>query len=144
MPGIGAIILILVAFKAIAKSSDNEAILFILVPASGLYSYRVITGPGFISVIWPLIPKFANFSSIGIQIGGIGSLAPKRTKDLSKLVSPRSLRVMKTQIYSSQTEDIEVSVARAVEEMRLSFDSDDFKEGVAHYMEKRDPKFTGK
>jgi CNT family concentrative nucleoside transporter len=28
---------------------------------------------------------FANFASIGIQIGGIGSLAPKRTKDLSKL-----------------------------------------------------------
>ena len=28
---------------------------------------------------------FANFASIGIQIGGIGSLAPERTKDLSKL-----------------------------------------------------------
>jgi CNT family concentrative nucleoside transporter len=28
---------------------------------------------------------FANFASIGIQIGGIGSLAPKRTPDLSKL-----------------------------------------------------------
>ena len=28
---------------------------------------------------------FANFASIGIQIGGIGSLAPSRRKDLSKL-----------------------------------------------------------
>ena len=28
---------------------------------------------------------FANFLSIGIQIGGIGSLAPGRTSDLSKL-----------------------------------------------------------
>ena len=28
---------------------------------------------------------FANFLSIGIQIGGIGSLAPNRTGDLSKL-----------------------------------------------------------
>lgn len=28
---------------------------------------------------------FANFASIGIQIGGIGTLAPNRTKDLSKL-----------------------------------------------------------
>ncbi len=28
---------------------------------------------------------FANFASIGIQIGGIGALAPSRTKDLSKL-----------------------------------------------------------
>jgi hypothetical protein len=28
--------------------------------------------------------------------------------------------------------------------MLESFESDDFKEGVAHYMEKREPKFTGK
>ena len=28
---------------------------------------------------------FANFASIGIQIGGIGSLAPKRRGDLSQL-----------------------------------------------------------
>ena len=29
---------------------------------------------------------FANFGSIGIQLGGIGSMAPKRKNDLSKLV----------------------------------------------------------
>ncbi len=29
---------------------------------------------------------FANFASIGIQLGGIGALAPDRKKDLSKLV----------------------------------------------------------
>jgi CNT family concentrative nucleoside transporter len=28
---------------------------------------------------------FANFSSIGIQIGGIGQLAPERRADLAKL-----------------------------------------------------------
>ena len=28
---------------------------------------------------------FANFASIGIQIGGIGALVPKRKSDLSKL-----------------------------------------------------------
>jgi CNT family concentrative nucleoside transporter len=28
---------------------------------------------------------FANFSSIGIQIGGIGALAPERRGDLAKL-----------------------------------------------------------
>ncbi len=31
---------------------------------------------------------FANFASIGIQIGGIGALAPSRTKDLSELGMP--------------------------------------------------------
>ena len=29
---------------------------------------------------------FANFASIGIQLGGIGSIAPERKKDLAKLV----------------------------------------------------------
>ena len=29
---------------------------------------------------------FANFGSIGIQLGGIGAMAPERKKDLSKLV----------------------------------------------------------
>ena len=28
---------------------------------------------------------FANFSSIGVQIGGIGALAPSRKKDLARL-----------------------------------------------------------
>jgi CNT family concentrative nucleoside transporter len=28
---------------------------------------------------------FANFGSIGIQLGGIGGMAPERRKDLSKL-----------------------------------------------------------
>ena len=65
-------------------------------------------------------------------------------KDLATLVSPRSLKTMKKQIYRAQTENIETSVATAVEEMKLSFDSEDFKEGVAHYIEKRDPKFSGK
>ena len=30
---------------------------------------------------------FANFGSIGIQLGGIGGIAPKRKKDLTKLVT---------------------------------------------------------
>ena len=30
---------------------------------------------------------FANFASIGIQLGGIGSIAPERKKDLAQLVT---------------------------------------------------------
>ena len=29
---------------------------------------------------------FANFGSIGIQLGGIGSIAPERKKDLAKII----------------------------------------------------------
>jgi len=34
---------------------------------------------------------FANFASIGIQLGGIGSIAPKRKKDLAQLVTKAML-----------------------------------------------------
>ena len=31
------------------------------------------------------LERFANFASVGIQIGGISSLAPERKSDLSRL-----------------------------------------------------------
>ena len=34
---------------------------------------------------------FSNFASIGIQLGGIGSIAPDRKKDISKLVTKAML-----------------------------------------------------
>ena len=34
---------------------------------------------------------FANFASIGIQLGGIGSIVPERKKDLAKLVTKAML-----------------------------------------------------
>ena len=34
---------------------------------------------------------FANFASIGIQLGGIGAIAPDRKKDLAKLVTKAML-----------------------------------------------------
>ena len=34
---------------------------------------------------------FANFASIGIQLGGIGSIVPERKKDLAKIVTKAML-----------------------------------------------------
>ena len=65
-------------------------------------------------------------------------------KDLAKSVSPRSVRIMKEQIYNAQGETIEENLNSSMKAMLQSFDSADFKEGVSHYMEKREPKFTGK
>jgi enoyl-CoA hydratase/carnithine racemase len=65
-------------------------------------------------------------------------------KNLAKSVSPRSLRIMKEQIYNAQGETIKENLSNSMAAMIESFESDDFKEGVAHYMEKREPKFTGK
>jgi enoyl-CoA hydratase/carnithine racemase len=65
-------------------------------------------------------------------------------KNLAKSVSPRSVRIMKEQIYNAQGETIKENLDSSMTAMLESFESDDFKEGVAHYMEKREPKFTGK
>ena len=64
--------------------------------------------------------------------------------ELATKVSPRSVRVIKRMAYESQFQTLKESLDLAMEEMMLSIASDDFREGVAHYFEKREPKFTGK
>ena len=64
-------------------------------------------------------------------------------KNLVSLSSPRSVKIMKRQIYSALHQSLEQSVLIGNSEMPASFESDDFKEGVAHFVEKRAPHFTG-
>jgi enoyl-CoA hydratase/carnithine racemase len=65
-------------------------------------------------------------------------------KEIASKVSPRSTKVMKQQVYNGLFQSLKEGLDLALDEMMKSLASDDFREGVAHYMEKRDPKFTGK
>ena len=65
-------------------------------------------------------------------------------RELADLVSPRSLRVMKRQIWEAQFQSLAEATAVGDEEMLKSFTAEDFKEGVAHFVEKRAPRFTGR
>jgi len=68
----------------------------------------------------------------------------KYALELANNVSPRSLRVIKEQVYNGLFQSLGESIDMANQEMIKSFASEDFKEGVAHYLAKRPPAFTGK
>jgi len=63
---------------------------------------------------------------------------------LADTVSPRSMAVMKAQLWASPFQDFNTAIALADAEMAKSFGTEDFREGVAHFVEKRAPRFTGR
>lgn len=65
-------------------------------------------------------------------------------KELATSVSPRSMRVIKEQVYNALFQTLGEAFETAEREMVDSLQCEDFKEGVAHFLEKRAPVFTGK
>jgi len=68
LPGMGATMRTLWAFRARARSSARLAILLILTPGAGSSSYIVMTGPGLTSATLPSTPKSASFLSRSLAL----------------------------------------------------------------------------
>jgi len=92
-------------------------------------------------------------SAEALKIGLVNQVYPQEgfpekvreyTLDLASNVSPRSLRVIKRQVYDAMFQTLAESFEISEQEMLASVKSEDFREGVAHFVEKRPPVFTGK
>lgn len=92
-------------------------------------------------------------ASEALRIGLVSRVYPEENflgnvqefaRELATTVSPRSLRVMKRQIYTGLLQNLGEAYDDAVTEMRGSFGTEDFREGVAHFVEKRAAAFTGR
>ena len=54
------------------------------------------------------------------------------------------MAVMKAQVWKALFQDLNEATAIGDAEMQKSFATEDFKEGVAHFVEKRAARFTGR
>ena len=68
----------------------------------------------------------------------------ERATELATLSSPRSIAIMKRLVYTHQFTDLATASAETDTEMVRSFPSEDFREGVASFLDRRPPRFTGR
>jgi enoyl-CoA hydratase/carnithine racemase len=88
-----------------------------------------------------------------LRLGLVNQVFPRETfpervqsyaAELASSVSPRSLGVIKRQVYDAMFQTLAESFEQSEQEMLASLHSEDFKEGVAHFIQKRAPAFTGR
>jgi enoyl-CoA hydratase/carnithine racemase len=63
-------------------------------------------------------------------------------RDMATNCSPASMAAMKRQVYADLEHGVAESLAEADRQMLASFERDDFREGVASFVERREPRFA--
>jgi hypothetical protein len=74
---------------------------------------------------------------------GFAEAVQARAAEIASLSSPRSTRIIKKQVYEALFQSLAEATAIANREQALCRDTEDFREGVRSYVEKRAPNFAG-
>jgi enoyl-CoA hydratase/carnithine racemase len=77
-----------------------------------------------------------------VEGGGVLDEARAYARDLAANCAPSSMAAMKRQVYAALDQDIETALLEANALMAASLAADDFREGVASFVEKRAPEFA--
>jgi len=84
---------------------------------------------------------------------GLASLLPAqgfleavlaRAHDVAALTSPRCVRIVKRQLQQARYQTLDQATRVADDEIAACRETEDFQEGVRHFLEKRSPRFTGR
>ncbi len=75
---------------------------------------------------------------------GFAAAVQARAAEIANLSSPRSTRIIKKQVYEAMFQSLAEATVAANREQEICRDTEDFREGVAHFLEKRKPRFTGR
>lgn len=75
------------------------------------------------------------------EAGESVSAAQKYLNDMAGTAAPLSIMAMKKQVYKHMMQDFGPAMEETAEWMKVSLAHDDFKEGVASFIEKRPPNF---
>ena len=74
---------------------------------------------------------------------GFAAAVQARAAEIANLSSPRSMRIIKKQVYEGLFQSLAEATAIANREQDICRDTEDFREGVAAFRERRPARFTG-
>ena len=75
---------------------------------------------------------------------GFRAAVQAKAAEIANLASPRSTRIIKKLVYEAMFQSLAEATVVANREQEICRDTEDFREGVAHFLEKRAPRFTGR